>query len=121
MIHEIVAAMAKRMTVHELAASPLFGPGSGNWMLFPPHPWGPNEILVPDALRGKLKIGEAALGIAKGGPGAQGHILCLGAVEEGIIRHERIMPNGRKRNSVRFYIIDDEWPAVKGRLQARLG
>ena len=45
----------------------------------------------------------------------------LGAVEEGIIRHERIMPNGRKRNSVRFSIIDEEWPAVKTRLQARLG
>ena len=45
----------------------------------------------------------------------------LGAVEEGIIRHERIMPNGRKRNSVRFSIIDDEWPAVKARLEARLG
>ena len=45
----------------------------------------------------------------------------LGAVEEGIIRHERIMPNGRKRNSVRFSIIDDEWPAVKMRLEARLG
>ena len=45
----------------------------------------------------------------------------LGAVEEGIIRHERIMPNGRKRNSVRFSIIDEEWPAVKQRLLARLG
>ena len=30
------------------------------------------------------------------------------------------MPDGRKRNSVRFSIIDDEWPAVKARLQARL-
>ncbi|HMN81925.1 MAG TPA: GNAT family N-acetyltransferase, partial [Burkholderiaceae bacterium] len=29
-------------------------------------------------------------------------ILRLGAVEEGIIRNERIMPNGRKRTSVRY-------------------
>ena len=43
-------------------------------------------------------------------------ILRLGATEEGVIRHERIMPNGRKRNSVRFSIIDDEWPEVKARL-----
>lgn len=48
-------------------------------------------------------------------------ILRLGAKEEGILRHERLMPNGRKRNSVRFSIIDDEWPAVKSALQARLG
>lgn len=40
-------------------------------------------------------------------------ILRLGAKEEGIIRYERIMPDGRKRNSVRYSIIEDEWPVVK--------
>ncbi|WP_011631758.1 GNAT family N-acetyltransferase [Granulibacter bethesdensis] len=48
-------------------------------------------------------------------------ILRLGAVEEGIVRHERIMPDGRKRDSVRFSIIDDEWPDVKRGLEARRG
>ena len=48
-------------------------------------------------------------------------ILRLGAVQEGIVRHERIMPDGRKRNSVRFSIIDTEWEAVKAGLQLRLG
>ncbi|MBG6292062.1 MULTISPECIES: GNAT family N-acetyltransferase [Pseudomonas] len=48
-------------------------------------------------------------------------ILRLGAVQEGIVRHERIMPDGRKRNSVRFSIIDSEWSEVKARLQQRLG
>jgi RimJ/RimL family protein N-acetyltransferase len=47
-------------------------------------------------------------------------ILRLGAKQEGIVRHERIMPDGRKRNSVRFSIIDDEWPEVKTQLEARL-
>ncbi|MDG5977661.1 GNAT family acetyltransferase [Hydrogenophaga taeniospiralis CCUG 15921] len=47
-------------------------------------------------------------------------ILRLGATEEGIIRHERIMPSGRKRNSVRFSIIDDEWPSVRMHLEAKL-
>jgi RimJ/RimL family protein N-acetyltransferase len=47
-------------------------------------------------------------------------ILRLGAVEEGIIRNERIMPNGRKRTSVRYSIVDDEWPAIRARLEARL-
>ncbi|MFM0741993.1 GNAT family protein [Paraburkholderia xenovorans] len=47
-------------------------------------------------------------------------ILRIGAKQEGIVRHERIMPDGRKRNSVRFSIIDDEWPDVKAMLEAKL-
>ena len=47
-------------------------------------------------------------------------ILRLGAVEEGVIRHERIMPNGRKRNSLRYSIIDSEWPQVRGNLECKL-
>jgi N-acetyltransferase len=48
-------------------------------------------------------------------------ILRIGAKQEGIVRHERIMPDGRKRNSVRFSIIDDEWPEVKAMLLAKMG
>jgi RimJ/RimL family protein N-acetyltransferase len=47
-------------------------------------------------------------------------ILRLGAQQEGIVRHERIMPDGRKRNSVRFSIIDDEWPQVRQTLEKKL-
>ncbi|MEC5406870.1 GNAT family protein [Paraburkholderia sp. MPAMCS5] len=47
-------------------------------------------------------------------------ILRIGAKEEGLVRHERIMPDGRKRNSVRFSIIDDEWAHVKAMLEAKL-
>ncbi|GBH28560.1 hypothetical protein BvRS1_56090 [Burkholderia vietnamiensis] len=47
-------------------------------------------------------------------------ILRLGAKQEGIGRHGRIMPDGRKRNSVRFSIIDGEWPAIRDRLKAKL-
>lgn len=47
-------------------------------------------------------------------------ILRLGAQQEGVVRHERIMPDGRKRNSVRFSIIDDEWLQVRQRLEQKL-
>ncbi|NBB11891.1 GNAT family N-acetyltransferase [Pseudomonas sp. SLFW] len=47
-------------------------------------------------------------------------ILRIGAKQEGIVRHERIMPDGRKRNSVRFSIIDDEWPDVKAMLREKM-
>ncbi|MBE2294227.1 MAG: GNAT family N-acetyltransferase, partial [Phycisphaerales bacterium] len=51
---------------------------------------------------------------------SQAAILRIGAVQEGIIRNERIMPNGRKRSSVRYSIIDDDWPEVRARLERRL-
>jgi len=44
----------------------------------------------------------------------------LGARREGVFRHHMIVEGGRLRNSVYFSIIDDEWPAVKARLQAWL-
>jgi len=47
-------------------------------------------------------------------------ILRIGAKQEGIVRHERIMPDGRKRNSVRFSIIDGEWSEVKAMLSAKM-
>jgi RimJ/RimL family protein N-acetyltransferase len=47
-------------------------------------------------------------------------ILRIGATQEGIVRHERIMPDGRKRNSVRYSIIDSEWPTVKALLEAKM-
>lgn len=51
---------------------------------------------------------------------SQNAILRLGAQKEGVVRNERIMPNGRKRNSVRFSIIDEEWPSVKDNLIKKL-
>lgn len=47
-------------------------------------------------------------------------ILRLGAQQEGVVRNERIMPDGRKRNSVRFSIIDVEWPQVRQQLEHTL-
>ncbi len=36
------------------------------------------------------------------------------------LRNEGIMPDGRKRTSVRFSVIDTAWPAVKASLDTRL-
>ncbi|HVI52010.1 MAG TPA: GNAT family N-acetyltransferase [Candidatus Sulfotelmatobacter sp.] len=47
-------------------------------------------------------------------------ILRIGAKQEGVVRNERIMPDGRKRNSVRFSIIDDEWAEVKAALLRKM-
>ena len=47
-------------------------------------------------------------------------LLRLGAKQEGIVRHDLLMPGGRKRDSVQFSIIDEEWPEVRRKLEERL-
>lgn len=47
---------------------------------------------------------------------SQAAILRLGAVKEGVLRHHRILWNGRMRSSVYYSILAEEWPAVKERL-----
>lgn len=45
----------------------------------------------------------------------------LGAVKEGLLRNHMIMPDGYFRHTVMYSITNDEWPAVKARLESRLG
>jgi RimJ/RimL family protein N-acetyltransferase len=47
-------------------------------------------------------------------------VLKLGAVQEGILRRDRITWTGRVRDTVVFSILADEWPAVRARLDERL-
>lgn len=44
----------------------------------------------------------------------------LGAREEGIMRKHMITQTGRVRDTVYYSILDDEWPSLKARLEARL-
>lgn len=44
----------------------------------------------------------------------------IGAVKEGILRNQMILPDGHIRHSVYYSILDTEWPQVKGRLEAML-
>ena len=41
----------------------------------------------------------------------------LGAVKEGVLRNHMILPDGYRRHSVFYSIIDTEWPVVKQRLE----
>jgi N-acetyltransferase len=41
----------------------------------------------------------------------------LGAVREGVLRKHMLLPDGRARDSVYYSILDNEWPAVKVRLE----
>jgi N-acetyltransferase len=45
----------------------------------------------------------------------------LGAVREGVLRKHMVRPDGYIRDTVMYSIIADEWPAVRAKLEARLG
>jgi RimJ/RimL family protein N-acetyltransferase len=47
-------------------------------------------------------------------------VLKLGAVQEGILRHDKVTWTGRIRDTVHFSILAEEWPAVRDRLDARI-
>ena len=51
---------------------------------------------------------------------AQQSLERLGAVHEGVLRKQRINHDGYVRDTVCYSILDQEWPAVKERLIARL-
>lgn len=44
----------------------------------------------------------------------------LGAVREAVLRKQTIMPDGYQRSTVLYSVVDDEWPAVKARLEEML-
>ncbi len=41
----------------------------------------------------------------------------LGAYQEGVLRNHMLLPDGTRRHSVYYSIIDTEWPGVKMRLE----
>lgn len=51
---------------------------------------------------------------------SQNAIARLGAVREGVLRKQMILEDGHQRDTVMFSILDDEWPAVRARLEASL-
>jgi RimJ/RimL family protein N-acetyltransferase len=51
---------------------------------------------------------------------SQAAIARLGAVREGVLRHQYVRRDGSLRDTVMYSIVPDEWPAVRARLRARL-
>jgi N-acetyltransferase len=51
---------------------------------------------------------------------SQAAVAKLGAVREGVLRKDRLTWTGYMRDTVYFSILDNEWPAVRLRLQKRI-
>ena len=53
-------------------------------------------------------------------PASQAAIRKLGARDEGVLRKHKITFRGRIRDTAQFTILDEDWPDVRARLDARL-
>jgi RimJ/RimL family protein N-acetyltransferase len=53
-------------------------------------------------------------------PASQAAIRKLGARDEGVLRKHKITWKGRVRDTAQFAVLDDDWPEVRARLDARL-
>lgn len=53
-------------------------------------------------------------------PGSQAAIRKLGARDEGVLRKHKITWKGRIRDTAQFAVLDEDWPEVRDRLDARL-
>lgn len=51
---------------------------------------------------------------------SQAAIAQIGAVREGVLRKHSLVRHGFIRDSVMFSVLDNEWPAVKARLEAMM-
>lgn len=51
---------------------------------------------------------------------SQRAILRIGAVYEGCLRRSRVLPDGFVRDTMCYSVVDNEWPAVKRRLEEML-
>ena len=51
---------------------------------------------------------------------SQTAIARIGGVREGVLRKHMLVYGGRMRDTMMFSIVDDEWPAVKARLETML-
>jgi RimJ/RimL family protein N-acetyltransferase len=52
---------------------------------------------------------------------SRGAMLRIGATEEGTLRSHMVQPDGSRRDSVYFSVIDREWPAVKAHIEGLIG
>jgi RimJ/RimL family protein N-acetyltransferase len=51
---------------------------------------------------------------------SQAAIARLGAVREGVVRHQYVRRDGTLRDTVLYSVLPEEWPAVRAQLEARL-
>lgn len=92
------------------------------WTWYDPAYWGSGyniecKLLLLTYCFETLKTNRVQLKTRNTNLRSQAAIQKIGAKLEGVLRKDRIMPNGEVRDTVMFSIIDDEWEEVKANLK----
>jgi len=95
------------------------------WTWYDPAYWGSGyntecKLLMLTYCFETLKLNRVQLKTRNTNLRSQAAIQKIGAKPEGVLRKDRIMPNGEVRDTVMFSIIDEEWPQVKANLEKLL-
>lgn len=95
------------------------------WTWYDPAVWGKGHNLECKFLLlrycfEELKLHRVQLKTRNTNQRSQAAIRKIGGVYEGVLRKDRVMPNGEVRDTVVFSIINDEWAHVKQQLLEQL-
>lgn len=95
------------------------------WTWYAPSVWGNGyntecKLLLLQFCFEELKLVRVQLKTRENNLRSRAAILKIGAVYEGLLRKDRIMPDGEPRNTVMFSVVDEEWPEVKEKLKEML-
>jgi N-acetyltransferase len=52
---------------------------------------------------------------------ARAALIKIGAIEEGVLRSHTLMPGGRRRDTIYYSVLREEWPCVAGQLRQKTG
>ena len=96
-----------------LALRPEHGSVEIGWTWLHPSAWGAGANEVWGCRRIELKTDAL-------NERSRGALEALGATFEGIHRKHMLVRGGESRDSAWYSVVDDEWPAVKARLESRL-
>lgn len=78
------------------------------------------KLLLLDHSFGELGANRVALKTDARNFRSQRAIAALGAIREGVLREQMVMPDGHRRDTVYFSILAREWPSARERLTERL-
>jgi RimJ/RimL family protein N-acetyltransferase len=91
------------------------------WTWFAPHMWGQgygteSKLILLRYCFEKLKVIRVRITSHSSNARSRQHLEHIGATLEGILRQDRIMPDGQVRDTAYYSVIADEWPQVERRI-----
>jgi RimJ/RimL family protein N-acetyltransferase len=96
------------------------------WTWYAPDVWGKGynidcKLLLLGHCFETLGANRVQLKTRTGNARSRAAIEKIGGVFEGLLRNDRVMPDGSVKDTVIFSVIKEEWPELKARLEEAVG